>query len=97
MNDAHSVASAAIPVRVVPVGHAGSDPATLIPEDRTGPLASAGEPYDVTDLSINEPGPRDLDGVLASLRGDDSVQAFSEVAEPGPGVDAFDGAAGDGD
>lgn len=97
MNDPQGTSSAAIPLHVVPVLQDSSDPATRIPADGTGPRAPEGEAHDVVDLAVGAPGPRDLDSVLASLRGADSVQAFSEAAGPGPCTGAFDGPDGDAD
>ncbi|WP_336712381.1 hypothetical protein [Arthrobacter sp. USHLN218] len=95
MNGPQSASSAAIPLRVFPVHQDSSDPATRIPADGTGPRACDEEAHDVADLTSGAPGPRDLDSVLASLRGADSVLAFSEAAEPC--TDAFDGPDGDAD
>ena len=95
MNDPQGAGSAAIPLRVVPVPQVGSDPATRIPADETGPQAP--DAPDVADFTAGAPGPRDLDSVLASLRGSDSLLAFSEAAEPQPCMDAIDGPDGDAD
>lgn len=97
MNDPQGASSAVIPLRVVPVHQDSSDPATRIPADGTVPRAPEGEAHDVADLAAGAPGPRDLDSVLASLRGADSVLAFSEAAEPGPCTGSFDGPDGDAD
>jgi hypothetical protein len=97
VNDPQSVTSATIPVRVVPVDQVSADLPIRIPADETVPRASEGEAHNAADLSVSASGPPDLDSVLASLRSPDSVQAFSEVAEPGPGIDASDGADADGD
>lgn len=95
MNDPQGTGSAAIPLRMVPVHQVGSEPATHIPADETGPHAT--DAHEAADLAAGAPGPRDLDSVLASLRGSDSHLAFSEAAGPGPCIDAIDGPDGDAD
>ena len=88
---------AATSVRVVAVNQAGADSAARIPPDVLYTYAPDGVGIDANAYAADETDPRDLDKILAALRGGDSGQTYIGVAGPSPCPDAFGSADADGD
>lgn len=88
---------ATMPVRLVAVNQAGAESVARIPPDMLCTYAPDGVAIDTNAYAADETDPRDLDKILAALRGGDSGQTYIGVAGPSPCPDAFGSADADGD
>lgn len=97
MGASDDVNSEAVPLYMVAVGPAGSDPAILIPSDGLRPEMPAGAGTEAGPFASEDNGAFAFERNFSALRAGDSVQTFVGVAEPSACPDEFSPADADSD